>query len=255
MRAPQRFAAAPSPIARAGSALASAHRLYEGAWLKRIRHLTAKQVHVGSTPTAPSRVCMGDWQRWLMHSPLKRDQAGSIPAGPQRAALFARAGAERHPPSFAGLADVAMHSPFKRDEAGSIPASRTIYMRALHSTGSGQSLLSSECRFESGSAFQTGVPGTRGFSRAGKGDVVQRIEGARLRTGRSEFNSLHPFQIQIGSRGLTHDDASVLTKRSGLESRREFHLFEGSATLRCYALAKSSRRTALPFRSPSGRVV
>src|SRR5215467_7726088 len=52
------------------------------------------------------------------------------------------------------------------------------------------------------------------------GDVVQRIEGARLRTLRSEFNSLHPFQF--GSRGLTHDDASVLTKRSGLDSRREF---------------------------------
>ena len=31
------------------------------------------------------------------------------------------------------------------------PSLRT---RALHSTGSGQSLLSSECRFESGSAFQ-----------------------------------------------------------------------------------------------------
>ena len=54
------------------------------------------------------------------------------------------------------------------------------------------------------------------------GDVVQRIEGARLRTLRSEFNSLHPFQFQLGSRGLTHDDASVLTKRSGLDSRREF---------------------------------
>ena len=113
--------------------------------------------------------------------------------------------------SFAGLADAAMHSPFKRDEAGSIPASRTILFegsatlrccalancsrcygarigspglstRALHSTGSGQSLLSSECRFEPGSAFQQ------------IGDVVQRIEGARLRTLRSEFNSLHPFQ-------------------------------------------------------------
>ena len=38
---------------------------------------------------------------------------------------------------------------------------------------------------------------------------------------RSEFNSLHPYQIRFGSRGLKHDDASVLTKRSGLESRRE----------------------------------
>src|SRR6266446_9428365 len=48
-------------------------------------------------------------------------------------------------------------------------------------------------------------------------------EGARLRTLRSEFNSLHPLHIsQLGSRGLRHDDASVLTKRSGLESRREF---------------------------------
>src|SRR5215472_16357805 len=79
-------------------------------------------------------------------------------------------------------------------------------------------------------------------------DVVQRIEGARLRTLRSEFNSLHPFHLfkgsatlrccalancsryhgarigspSFGSRGLTHDDASVLTKRSGLDSRREF---------------------------------
>src|SRR5215472_485184 len=87
------------------------------------------------------------------------------------------------------------------------------------------------------------------------GDVVQRIEGARLRTLRSEFNSLHPFQFQLGSRGLTHDDASVLTKRSGLDSRRELHLSEGSATLRCCALAKSSRVTALTFCSPSGRVV
>ena len=29
---------------------------------------------------------------------------------------------------------------------------------------------------------------------------------------------------QSGSRGLTHDDASVLTKRSGLDSRREFQM-------------------------------
>ena len=115
-------------------------------------------------------------------------------------------------------------------------------IRALHSTGPGQSLLSSECRFESGSAFQM------------NGDVVQRIEGARLRTLRSGFNSLHPFHLYEGSatpsaslrvlrprqllallrrahwltqfpclRGLTLDDASVLTKRSGLDSRREFH--------------------------------
>jgi hypothetical protein len=71
------------------------------------------------------KVFVGDWQRWLMHSPLKRDQAGSIPAGPPARAGFARVGAERHAPEFAGLADAAMHSPFKRDEAGSIPASRT----------------------------------------------------------------------------------------------------------------------------------
>src|SRR5581483_7810704 len=57
--------------------------------------------------------------------------------------------------------------------------------RALHSTGSGQSLLSSECRFESGSAFQT----IRG---CGPTD-----EGARLRTVRSEFNSLHPYQVSL----------------------------------------------------------
>src|ERR1039457_7057879 len=46
-------------------------------------------------------------------------------------------------------------------------------------------------------------------------------EGARLRTLRSEFNSLHPLH-SLRSRGLRHDDASVLTKRSGLDSRREF---------------------------------
>jgi hypothetical protein len=46
--------------------------------------------------------------------------------------------------------------------------------------------------------------------------VVQRIEGARLRTLRSEFNSLHPF-----------------------------HLSEGSAPLRCCALANRLRSTAL----------
>src|SRR5581483_4993915 len=34
--------------------------------------------------------------------------------------------------------------------------------------------------------------------------------------------SLHPLHIRLGSRGLRHDDASVLTKRSGLDSRREF---------------------------------
>jgi hypothetical protein len=33
---------------------------------------------------------------------------------------------QRHPPDFAGLADMDMHSPFKRDEVGSIPTSRTI---------------------------------------------------------------------------------------------------------------------------------
>src|SRR5580658_5348220 len=32
---------------------------------------------------------------------------------------------QRHPPEFAGLADMDMHSPFKRDEVGSIPTSRT----------------------------------------------------------------------------------------------------------------------------------
>jgi hypothetical protein len=46
---------------------------------------------------------------------------------------------------------------------------------------------------------------------------------------RSEFNSLHPLQINLGSRGLRHYDASVLTlftksMRSGLESRRKFHM-------------------------------
>src|SRR5262249_51057547 len=32
---------------------------------------------------------------------------------------------QRHPPEFAGLADMDMHSPFKRDEVVSIPTSRT----------------------------------------------------------------------------------------------------------------------------------
>jgi hypothetical protein len=63
------------------------------------------------------------------------------------------------------------------------------------------------------------------------GDVVQRMRaqghGLGLRSMRSEFNSLHPLHISLGSRGLRQDDASVLTLfvrsvRSGLDSRREF---------------------------------
>src|SRR6266404_7405320 len=41
---------------------------------------------------------------------------------------------QRHPPEFAGLADMDMHSPFKRDEAGSIPGSRTrVIVKRRHS--------------------------------------------------------------------------------------------------------------------------
>jgi hypothetical protein len=36
-------------------------------------------------------------------------------------------------------------------------------------------------------------------------------EGTRLRTLRSEFNSLHPLQLDKARVLLTHDDASVLT--------------------------------------------
>src|SRR5213082_531624 len=45
-------------------------------------------------------------------------------------------------------------------------------------------------------------------------------EGTRLRTLRSEFNSLHPLHISK----LAWSKASVLTKRSGLDSRREFQM-------------------------------
>ena len=38
---------------------------------------------------------------------------------------------------------------------------------------------------------------------------------------RVQFSASPP---QFGSRGLTHDDASVLTKRSGLDSLREFQM-------------------------------
>ena len=141
----------------------------------------------------------GDWQRWLMHSTLNRDQAGSIPASPTR---------------FAGLADMDMHSPFKRDEAGSIPVSRTRV-----STAKRRHSITEQCAELLPRTMRVQISLPLPMWECGPTD-----EGARLRTLRSEFNSLHPLHINLGSRGLTHDDASVLSKRSGLESRREFQM-------------------------------
>ena len=110
----------------------------------------------------------GDWQRRLMHSPLKRDQPGSIPASPTK---------------FAGLADMDMHSPFKRDEVGSIPTSRTRATKRRHSiTDQCAELLPRTMR------VQISLP----LPMWGCGPTD---EGARLRTLRSEFNSLHPLHI------------------------------------------------------------
>src|SRR6202040_3538685 len=113
---------------------------------------------------------MGDWQRWLMHSPLKRDQAGSIPASPTR---------------FAGLADMDMHSPFKRDEVGSIPTSRTksqLAKRRHSITDECAELLPRTMR------VQISLP-------LPMWGCSPTDEGARLRTLRSEFNSLHSLHI------------------------------------------------------------
>src|SRR5437016_1680186 len=119
---------------------------------------------------APLLLNMGDWQRWQMHSPLKRDQAGSIPASPTR---------------FAGLADRDMHSPFKRDEVGSIPTSRTksqLTKRRHSITDQCSELLPRTMR------VQISLPLPMWGCRP-------TDEGARLRTLRSEFNSLHPLHI------------------------------------------------------------
>src|ERR1700680_5149239 len=89
------------------------------------------------------------------------------------------------------------------------PALKKVVLRALHSTGSGQSLLSSECRFESGSAFQT-------FWGCGPTDPGHTASNREIRV---RFSASPPA---LCSRGLTHDDASVLTRKSGLDSRREF---------------------------------
>src|ERR1700693_1789962 len=111
---------------------------------------------------------MGDWQRWQMHSTLKRDQAGSIPASPTR---------------IAGLADMDMHSPFKRDEVGPIPAARTSSAKRRHSiTDQCSELLPRTMR------VQISLP----LPMWGCGPTD---EGARLRTLRSEFNSLHSLHI------------------------------------------------------------
>src|ERR1700733_8996757 len=114
---------------------------------------------------------MGDWQRWQMHSPLKRDQAGSIPASPTR---------------FAGLADMDMHSPFKRDEVGSIPTSRTWSQltKRRHS-------ITDQCSELLPRAMRVQISLPPPMWGCGPTD-----EGARLRTLRSEFNSLHPLHIR-----------------------------------------------------------
>src|SRR6202166_2489927 len=105
-----------------------------------------------------------------MHSPLTRDQAVSIRASPIR---------------FAGLADTDMHSPFKRDEVGSSPTSRTksYLAKRRHSiTDQCSELLPRTMR------VQISLPPP--MWGCGPTD-----EGARLRTLRSEFNSLHPLHI------------------------------------------------------------
>lgn len=92
---------------------------------------------------------------------------------------------QRHPPKFAGLADRDMHSPFKRDEVGSIPTSRTrvTLAKRRHSiTEQCAELLPRTMR------VQISLP----LPMWGCGPTD---EGARLRTLRSEFNSLHPLHI------------------------------------------------------------
>src|SRR6476661_4567199 len=112
---------------------------------------------------------MGDRQRWLMHSPLKRDQAGSIPASPTR---------------FAGLADMDMHSPFKRDEVGPIPTSRTrVSDERRHS-------ITEQCAELLPRMMRVQISLSPPVWGCGPTD-----EGARLRTLRSEFNSLYPLHI------------------------------------------------------------
>src|SRR6266849_836661 len=104
-----------------------------------------------------------------------------------------------------------MHSTLNRDKAGSIPASPTrvsVATRRHSITEQCSELLPRTMR------VQVSLP----LPMWGCGPTD---EGARLRTLRSEFNSLHPLHISLGSRGLRHDDASVITKRSGLDSRRE----------------------------------
>jgi hypothetical protein len=84
----------------------------------------------------------------------------------------------------AGLADMDMHSPFKRDEVGSIPTSRTrVSKKWRHSiTDQCSELLPRTMR------VQISLP----LPMWGCGPTD---EGARLRTLRSEFNSLHPLHI------------------------------------------------------------
>src|ERR1700675_3683247 len=100
-----------------------------------------------------------------------------------------------------------MHSPFKRDEVGSIPTSRTrvTLAKRRHSiTEQCAELLPRTMR------VQISLP----LPMWGCGPTD---EGARLRTLRSEFNSLHPLHINQARVVLRHDGASVLTlfARSG----------------------------------------
>jgi hypothetical protein len=94
---------------------------------------------------------------------------------------------QRHPPHVAGLADKDMHSPFKRDEVGSIPTSRTriTLVKRRHSiTEQCAELLPRTMR------VQISLPLPIPTWGCGPTD-----EGTRLRTLRSEFNSLHPLHI------------------------------------------------------------
>jgi hypothetical protein len=77
-----------------------------------------------------------------------------------------------------------MHSPFKRDEAGSIPASRTkASKKRRHS-------ITDECAELLPRTMRVQISLPLPMWGCGPTD-----EGARLRTLRSEFNSLHPYQI------------------------------------------------------------
>ena len=104
-----------------------------------------------------------------------------------------------------------MHSPFKRDEAGSIPASRTGFE---YEGASFNRIRTEPSKLRMSVRVRQRLPSEMGMWSNGSGRTASNRE-IRVQFSASLPNS--------GSRGLTHNDASVLTKRSGLDSRREFH--------------------------------